>query len=58
MVSEQGIRTNASIRRSVVGLQDRAFSERLQLDPESTLEKANTETVKVQQKLLRELGAS
>ena len=48
--------------RIVVGLQDPALSKRLQLDPELTLEKAitlarNAETVKVQQKVLREPGA-
>ena len=63
MASEQGIRIHASIRRPVVGVQDRALSEKLQLYPNLTSEKAitlarNAETVKVQQKLLREPGAS
>ena len=56
------LRRNQSKDRIVVDLQDRALSERLQLDPELTLEKAitfarNAEMVKVQQKVLREPGA-
>ena len=47
--------------RLVVGIQDLALSEHLQLDPELTLEKAKTllrqrETIKKQQQFLKELG--
>ena len=47
--------------RIVVGLQDRVLSKRVRLDPELMLKKAitlarNAETVKVQQKALREPG--